>query len=92
MEATYGFAPRWQIGLRTAASGIGGEFSEGDETEEARLSRQHSAAVTWYATEFSKLRLQFNRNDVHGDDGNEEYNQVFLQYNLSLGAHGAHSF
>ncbi len=92
VEATYGFAPRWQFGLRTAASGIGGEFSEGDETEEVRLSRQHSAALTWYATEFSKLRLQFNRNDVHGHDGNKEYNQVFLQYNLSLGAHGAHSF
>lgn len=92
VAATYGFAPRWQFGLRTAASGIGGEFSEGDETEEVRLSRQHSAALTWYATEFSKLRLQVNRNDVHGEEGNEQYNQIFLQYNLSLGAHGAHSF
>lgn len=92
VAATYGFAPRWEIGLRTAASGIGGEFSEGDETEEVRLSRQHSAAVTWYATEFSKLRLQVNRNDVNGEDGSEAFNQIMLQYNLSLGAHGAHSF
>jgi hypothetical protein len=91
LEANYGFAPRWQIGARHAATGIGGEISEGDETEELHISRRNSLALTWYATEFSKLRLQYSHNDLAGED-DDSFNQVMLQYNLSLGAHGAHQF
>jgi hypothetical protein len=97
IQGSYGFAPRWQVALRTAAAGISGTFREGSEYSETGISRQHSLALNWYATEFSRLRLQFNRNDIHaGDHGgvseDGDFNQVFLQYNVSLGAHGAHTF
>tara|TARA_R110002073_G_scaffold84612_3_gene201617 strand:+ start:90508 stop:91836 length:1329 start_codon:yes stop_codon:yes gene_type:complete len=98
VQGSYGFAPRWQLALRTAAAGIGGTLRKGNEQTETGISRQHSIALSWYATEFSRLRLQFSRNDINfgthdidtSQDGN--FNQVFLQYNLSLGAHGAHTF
>ena len=92
VEATYGFAPRWSLGLRSAAAGISGEFSEGSETEELRISRQHSAALTFRPSEFSVLRLQANRNSIGLEDRREDFNQIMLQYNISLGAHGAHTF
>jgi hypothetical protein len=91
-SANWGFAQRWQIGLRSAAAGINGELVEDGVREDIGLSRQHSAALTWLPTEFSRLRLQVNRNDISTEDGREKFNQIMLQYNLSLGAHGAHTF
>lgn len=91
-SANWGFAQRWQIGVRSAAAGINGELIEDGSREDIGLSRQHSAALTWLPTEFSRLRLQVNRNDISTEDGREGFNQIMLQYNLSLGAHGAHTF
>ena len=92
VQATYGFAPRWSFGVRTAAAGIGAEFTEGTETDKLRISRQHSAALTFRPSEFSMLRLQGNRNEIGLEDRSKGFNQVMLQYNISLGAHGAHTF
>lgn len=92
VQATWGFAPRWSFGVRTAAAGIGAEFTEGTETDKLRISRQHSAALTFRPSEFSVLRLQGNRNQIGLEDRSKGFNQVMLQYNISLGAHGAHTF
>lgn len=92
VQATYGFAPRWSFGLRSAAAGIGAEFTEGTEKDALRISRQHSAALTFRPSEFSFLRLQGNRNDIGLEDRRKGFNQIMLQYNISLGAHGAHTF
>jgi hypothetical protein len=40
-------------------------------------------------SEFSRFRLQFNRDQVL--DGDTDH-QIVLQYILSLGPHGAHQF
>ena len=40
-------------------------------------------------SEFTRIRLQFARSQVQPDVSD---NQVFLQYILSLGAHGAHKY
>ncbi|MCC1497033.1 hypothetical protein [Alcanivorax sp. 1008] len=92
IQTTWGFAPRWSVGLRHAAAGINGELVEDGNKEEVSGSRQNSVALTWQATEFSKLRLQANRSSVATDTGREDFNQIMLQYNMSLGAHGAHTF
>jgi hypothetical protein len=47
-----------------------------------------TAMVDWSPSEFSRLRLQYAR-----DDSREETdNQAFLQYIMTLGAHGAHQY
>jgi hypothetical protein len=50
--------------------------------------------VTWYPTEFSKFRLQYNHDFLEANhfmhSGNAD--SVFLQFEFSLGAHGAHKF
>jgi hypothetical protein len=39
-------------------------------------------------SEFSRIRLQFNRDE----SGLKNDNQFTLQYIMSMGAHGAHAF
>lgn len=48
-----------------------------------------SPNLTWYPSEFSKLRLQYNYDDRR-DIGVDH--SVWLQFEFLLGAHGAHKF
>ncbi len=50
--------------------------------------------LTWYPTEFSKIRLQYNHDFLQADDffPQSEADSVFLQFEFILGAHGAHKF
>jgi hypothetical protein len=48
-----------------------------------------SVNLTWFPTEYSKLRLQYNH-DERSDFDNAD--SVWLQLELTLGAHAAHKF
>jgi hypothetical protein len=63
--------------------------------DETRQSRSRvSANLTWYPTEFSKLRLQYNHDFLEENDffASREADSIFLQFEFILGAHGAHKF
>jgi hypothetical protein len=45
--------------------------------------------VDWTPSEFSRIRLQYAQSKVRPEATD---NQIFLQYILTLGAHGAHKF
>jgi hypothetical protein len=50
---------------------------------------QRSSIMTeWIPSEYSRIRLQYNRDESYqqADD------QVYLQYTFSIGAHGAHAY
>jgi len=91
-QAVYKFMPEWRAGYRFS-------YLEGTDTPNGLIGTEldgdghdpltHSLMVDWTASEFSRLRLQYNREDVNGED---EDNQFVVQYILSLGAHGAHSY
>ena len=51
--------------------------------------KRHTAMVDWNPSEFSRIRLQFARD--YSRQGMVDQ-QIFLQYIVSLGAHGAHRF
>jgi len=58
---------------------------------------RYSAMIEYSPTEFSRLRLQFDRDEsrsvqVSGGWSKQPYSQVVLQANLVIGAHGAHAF
>jgi hypothetical protein len=53
-----------------------------------RKSRRDSLMVDWSPSEFSRLRMQYTNDKVLP----ESDNQWFLQYIMSVGAHGAHRF
>ena len=91
--------PQWRVGYRydeldsgTTALGLvdSGALSAANfPILAAYKPRRHTAMVDWSPSEFSRIRLQFARDYSRRD---EPDNQMFLQYIMSLGAHGAHQF
>ncbi|ADH87300.1 hypothetical protein [Desulfurivibrio alkaliphilus] len=91
-QGVYGFAPRWEAGLRAEALGLTNELGRGDGTNHD-TSYRYSGQVTFRPTEPVFLRAQLNHNDFAGDDGRSDKGWEFmLQVNVALGAHGAHTF
>ena len=92
-QVLYGFHKGWVAGLRGdyVAPGGRGKYEkilgspDLDRAERWRVSPN----LTWYPTEFSKFRLQYNydRRDRLGED-----HSVWLQLEFLLGSHGAHKF
>jgi hypothetical protein len=87
-QVLWGFQERWVAGLR-------GEFADGnhgayDPFDVFRGQRiRISPDLTFFPSEFSKVRLQYNYDD--GEYFGVEHS-VWLQFEFLLGAHGAHKF
>ncbi len=94
VQAVYGIAPRWKAGLRYDGIGFRNRAYDGADRVDAGTSHRYTANLTFLPTEFSRLRLQVAHGDIDSDDDDHghDFNQVMLQYQLSLGAHGAHPF
>lgn len=93
VQAVYGMAPRWQLGLRLDQSGLGSKTTEAGRHRDDDASRRASLVLTWNLTEFSRLRAQYSKANVTDAAGqNQPYDQYFLTYSMSLGTHGAHQF
>jgi len=50
---------------------------------------RHSIEATWRNSEFSFFRLQYSHDDPLRSITD---NAIYLQYDVALGAHGAHKF
>ncbi|MCP4697014.1 MAG: hypothetical protein GY862_09210 [Gammaproteobacteria bacterium] len=94
VQSVYQFMPQWRIGLRYDRL-----FSDNRSAQETALDplglhsdgynpQRYSLMLDWSNSEYSRVRLQFNRDESMPD----VENQLFLQYIHSIGAHGAHSF
>lgn len=98
-QLLYGFRKGWVAGLRvdcvfgTRGDYESGRFAFGDDElgrDPSRADRWRlSPNLTWYPTEFSKIRFQYNFDDrkTEGID-----HSVWLQFEFLLGAHAAHKF
>ncbi len=93
LQGIYGFAPRWQAGLRYDSVGMTNQLeSGGGILKEWDDSDRWTAALTWKPTEYSLLRLQYSTADIAIDGRSNDLDYWYLQYQMSLGAHGAHKF
>ena len=87
-QVLWGFKPRWVVGLRGEwANGNQAIFDPNDAYRGERI--RVSPNLTWYVTEFSKVRLQYNYDYGHNFG---VANSVWLQLEFLLGAHAAHRF
>ena len=85
-QVIWGFKRRWTSGLRGEfVTGETGDFGGNLRPDRTRLSPM----LTFYPSEFTKLRLQYNYDEIQGL--NSEHS-VFLQLEFSIGAHPAHKF
>jgi hypothetical protein len=85
-QLLWGIKPRWVTGLR-------GDLAKGDDgafDSELRARRLRvSPNVTWYPSEFSKIRLQYNYDDREGLGTDHS---LWVQVEFMIGAHAAHKF
>lgn len=101
VQAVYRFHPTWRTGVRYGevepenqfeeleSDGIDmEEFLEETELGSTETTKRRSVMVEYTPSEFSRIRLQYN----HRDWGENKDELWVLQYSMSLGSHGAHSY
>ena len=91
-QAVWQFMPQWRVGVRydrlypgTVDYGVNGAYLANGSFEPQR----RSVMLDWTASEFSRFRIQYQQAKLRPDFTD---NELFLQYILTLGAHGAHKF
>jgi hypothetical protein len=91
LQGTWQWRPQWRVGLRygqaSADNAVAG-LAAATPLAASGTPKRTSAMVDFSNSEFSLLRLQYNRDET----GAQGDNQIYLQYIMSLGAHGAHQF
>jgi hypothetical protein len=90
VQGVYLFRPRWRVGVRFDRLDASNDV---DVTAATPLLVAHtpsriSVMTDFSNSEFSRLRLQVNRDDSRPQTDD----QAVFQYIISLGAHGAHRF
>ncbi|HSE83416.1 MAG TPA: hypothetical protein VLB01_02570 [Thermodesulfobacteriota bacterium] len=96
-QAVYRFAKRWDTGLRFDFTDTSDPISppDGDEEDEEGVlglfgkELRYAAMLTFSPSEFSRIRLQFEFDDP---DFTDNFYALYLQFQYSIGAHGAHPY
>lgn len=85
LEAVYRFSRSWDLGYRYDRlwADANGPYASAFDPW------RHTAELTWRNSEFSLFRLQLSHDKPNPDDTD---NGIVVQYQTSLGAHGAHKF
>ena len=85
LEAVYRINRRWETGYRYDKLWADDDGPFASDFDPYR----HTVMVTWLNSEFSLLRLQYADDRPNPDDTDHTFT---LQYQMNLGAHGAHKF
>ena len=96
VQGIYQFMPRWRLGLRSERLNAGtpddgryaNPYFERYATSGYR-PRKTTLMVDFSTSEFSRVRLQLAQDRARLGRADK---QLFLQYQMSLGAHGAHRY
>ncbi len=94
LQAIWQFAREWRVGARydsLSSDNRGSDvavLNEAGLVADGHMPTRSSVMAEWKASEFSRIRLQYNYDDSY----QQSDQQLFLQYTMSLGAHGAHAF
>jgi hypothetical protein len=95
LQGVYQFVPMWRVGYRydrlnSGTTSFSGPLNAADFPVLAAYNpTKHTVMIDWSPSEFSRIRLQAASDKSRSDVTDH---QVFLQYIVSLGAHGAHKF
>ena len=92
VQGIYKFLPYWRTGIRYDRLN-GGTVNYGLNTASLVNVDYNPQRISWMVdynpSEFSRIRLQLSQ-DKSRQEATD--NQVFIQYQMSLGAHGAHKY
>ena len=92
IDGVYQFMPSWRVGARydrlgtgTVDYGANGPYL----APESFNPQRYSVMFDYTPSEFSRFRVQWQQSKLRPDVTD---NQLFVQYILTLGAHGAHKY
>lgn len=91
-QGIYQFMPHWRTGLRydrLDSGNVDYGFNTANLVNTSYDPQRISLMLDYSPSEFSRLRLQFSRDESRQEATDS---QVFIQYQMSLGAHGAHKY
>jgi hypothetical protein len=92
VQGVYQFLPNWRVGARYDWLNPGSVDygANGAYLGSASFNPQRTAVMLdWTPSEFSRFRVQYQQAKLRPDVTD---NEIFVQYILTLGAHGAHKF
>mgnify|MGYP001561472538 CR=1 FL=1 len=85
----WGFKRNWVWGIRYDLADGNGALTDYLRDRRHRVSPN----LTWYPTEFSKVRFQYNYDKAeHINDSDGDEHSVWLQFEFMLGSHPKHKF
>lgn len=94
-QLVYAHNQNWRFGTRYDSL-YRNDVTEGGVAEDYRKNLdRYSVMAQYHPSEFSRIRLEFNRNNALFDETGEKrqrMDSVMLQFNIAIGAHGAHDF
>ena len=85
VESVYRINRSWETGYRYDRLWADSDGPLASDFDPVR----HSVMLSWLNSEFSLVRLQYSHDRPNEDDTD---NAITLQYQMNLGAHGAHKF
>jgi hypothetical protein len=91
LQGVYKIAPRWDVGLRydmVRAANSGLDLAGTTLDTLGTSARRYSAEMSYYTSEVGRFRLQYNLDQSRPRSDHE----LFLQYTVNIGAHGAHAY
>jgi hypothetical protein len=96
-QLIYAYDKSWKVGARYDTIYQNDVESNGVNQNKATDMDKYSAMLEYSTSEFARFRLQYNRNnalykEVAGADVQQHIDTIIFQVNISIGAHGAHSF
>lgn len=90
-QAVYQFRPRWSLGLRysrVSAGDVPPGLVGSTLDDQGQRAWNASALVEYDSSEFGRFRLQYTRDET----GPRAGDQLWLQYTVIYGPHGAHRY
>ena len=91
-QAVYKFLPAWRVGLRYDRLDIGNVDASSNTASlylPERSPNRTTLMADWAPSEFSRVRLQLAQDRTRYGLTD---NQIMIQYQMSLGSHGAHGY
>lgn len=88
-QVLWGIRPRVVAAFRGDVSNAG---AGADVTESRQDRTRWSPSLTWYPSEYSKLRFQYNMDRRTFAAGVQSDHSLWVQFEFLLGAHAAHKF
>ncbi|MEE8588012.1 MAG: hypothetical protein V3S80_01555, partial [Sulfurimonadaceae bacterium] len=93
-QLVYAYNQNWRVAARYDNIYQNDVTANGIAKDLPNDFNRYSAMAEYHPSEFSRIRLQYNRNNaMYNEDGEQQnIDTVMVQFNIAIGAHGAHSF